>query len=957
MVILTAVCAVSHAQDLKTFKLPNGMSVYIWEDHSKPNVYGEVVVKTGSVNDPPQYTGLAHYLEHVMFKGTQKIGALDWQKEKPLYESIINAYDQMAETTDPATRANLSKQINELTVEAGKYSVSNEFSNLIEGIAGTGLNAGTSYDMTFFHNSFPSNQLAKWLLISSERFINPVFRTFQAELETVYEEYNMYGDNANSVLSEKMFATAFPGSPYGRPVIGYGDHLKNPRLSQLIKFYQDWYVPSNMALILVGDVDAKVAQRIIMGTFGRLQPKQTPERTSLKGAEIQGRVQISTKISQRPSVMLIFNGVKSGSSDEIPIQLCAQILGNSASTGILDELSLDGKLMWAGGSDISFVEDGRIILQGVPVYSNETRGYDTNKNVEKLLLEAVEKLKKGEYKPELLASVKTTMLRDFDLMMEGNQNKASLIREAFVSDGDLARALAYREKVEAVTAEDIHRVANEYFNQNFIVMYNEVGKLVSKEKIKKPEYKIVESPEGQSSAFAQWFRNMPAPVIAENYLDWSKVKEKQINSYSRLYYVKNEVNDVFTLTLKYGASAETFPRLQYAAGLIETAGIMAQFKSQELKSEFGRLGITVDVHTDRDYLYFTMRGYEANLEDACKLLTKLVLMPAVDEDQMKNIIGMAATTRIVRKKDLDSKSEALIEYIIHGENSKYKKEITDQQLVYMNMDALAGDISRATHYAAEIHYSGLREFDDVASVLSKNLPLVEGELPSESPKVRPTAQYDKDQVIFIADNDAKQAQIYFYVPVGKYDKSQSVVIDAYNRYMGSGLDGVIMGEIREKNSMAYTAYGVLQSQRLPGSDVFFLGYIGTQSDKAIDAISLMTKMIRKMPEKPEAIEKLRNYLYQTEFTGHPSTRELSYTIAKDRQMGYTDDPSKERVPMIQALTFDDIVKYAETNIQDKPIVIGIVGNPKNIPSNLLEQFGTVSKIKVEHLFNEEDVLF
>ena len=266
------------AQGLKAFQLRNGMSVFVWEDSTKTDVLGQVVVRTGSVNDPEQYTGLAHYLEHVLFKGTQKIGALDWEKEKPLYEQIIAKYDEMAEETDLLKKEAISKEINELSIEAGKVSVSNEFSELIEGMGGTGLNAGTSWDYTVYYNTFPPYQINKWLEIASERFVNPVFRTFQSELETVYEEYNRGNDNPSNRTQKFMLEKAFPGHPYSRSIIGLGEHLKNPRLSQLIKYYQDWYVPENMALILVGNVNTQKIMGRIAAAFGKLRPQTIPER-------------------------------------------------------------------------------------------------------------------------------------------------------------------------------------------------------------------------------------------------------------------------------------------------------------------------------------------------------------------------------------------------------------------------------------------------------------------------------------------------------------------------------------------------------------------------------------------------------------------------------------------------------------------------------------------------------
>ena len=149
------------AQQLSVMTLRNGATVYIWEDKSKPDVFGMIAFKVGSVDDPEQYTGLAHYLEHVMFKGTQTIDALDWEKEKPIYEKIIAKYDERAALSDPAAREAVDKEINDLTREAAQYAAGNEFSLLVDHMGGQGLNASTGYDQTEYHNSFPPSQLEK----------------------------------------------------------------------------------------------------------------------------------------------------------------------------------------------------------------------------------------------------------------------------------------------------------------------------------------------------------------------------------------------------------------------------------------------------------------------------------------------------------------------------------------------------------------------------------------------------------------------------------------------------------------------------------------------------------------------------------------------------------------------------------------------------------------------------
>lgn len=945
------------AQDLKAFKLKNGMSVFVWEDSTKTDVLGQVVVRTGSVNDPEQYTGLAHYLEHVLFKGTQKIGALDWEKEKPLYEQIIAKYDAMAEETDPAKKEAISKEINELTIEAGKVSLSNEFSELIEGMGGTGLNAGTSWDYTVYYNTFPPYQINKWLEISSERFVNPVFRTFQSELETVYEEFNRGNDNPSTRTQEFMLEKAFPGHPYSRSIIGLGEHLKNPRLSQLIKYYEDWYVPENMALVLVGKVETQKIMGRIAAAFGKLQPKATPARKEYAQVNIEGRTQYSTKFSQYPSVVMVYNGVQNGHPDERAIDICLRLLSNTSGTGLLDKLTIDGDILGGSAQMMSFREQGRNIVMGIPYYDEAQRRFESNKGVEKKLLKAVQQIAAGEFEPWVVDAIKVNLCRDYDLQMESNDFKAQLLMDAFINEKDLNQVLDYKNIVMNVSLDDIKRVAKEYLSDNYIVIFNEQGKPGKSQKIKKPGYKPIEPPVGQSSLYARQFQNMATNKVEERFADWSKVQERPLNDYSRVYYTQNTENDVFTLVLKYGAGTEVFPKLAYAASLMDNAGILGNLTPQALKEELSKLHATCSVQADDDYLYVTLRGYENTLQDACLLLTRQLLMPGLDEKQLNSLIGNAASSRITRKDDVNSLASALNQYLIYGDESPYKTELTDKQLVEMTISELTGQINEAIKYAAEIHYSGTLPFETVYQILSGSLPLVSGERQTQSPVVKKTRDYTENTVYFIPNSDAQQSQIYFYIPMGEYKKELRVKNSAFNQYMSGGFSGLIMNEIREKNSMAYTAYGGVSSIALPGASTYFTGYVGTQNDKAIDAVKLFMSLLTDMPQRPERIDNIKNYLRQSVLTNRPEPRSLSQQIARWKLQGYTEDPAKEMLPMIDGLTFQDIVDFYETQLKGKPIIIGILGNPKEIDVKQLEQFGKVVKLNEKKLFNEKDALF
>lgn len=947
----------ANAQELKAFKLKNGMSVFIWEDTTKPDVFGEVVVRTGSVNDPEEYTGLAHYLEHVLFKGTQKIGALDWEKEKGIYEQIIQKYDEMSEKTDPAQKEAIGKEINELTIQASNISVSNEFSNLIESIGGTGLNAGTSWDYTVYYNTFPPHQINKWLELASERFVNPVFRTFQNELETVYEEFNRSNNNPSTRSQNFMMKQAFDGHPYSRPIIGLGEHLKNPRLSKLIEFYNNWYVPENMALILVGNVNTKRIMGRIAAAFGKLQSRPVPERKTCPVQEIKGRVQHNTKYSSYPMLSMIYKGVKSGHPDETALEICMQLLSNTSETGLLDKLVVDGQLMAVGATPMYLREQGRNIINAIPQYDEGQRRFLGLKGVEKKLLEAVRKVSNGEFEAWIVEAIKATMCRDFDLLMETNSNKASLLADAFICEQDMNEALSYKDRILQTSIDDIKRVAQEYLSENFLVIYNERGKNDKPEKIKKPGYDPLTPPTGQHSMYAHQFKNMPTYPIVEQFADWSKVQCKSLNTFSKIYYTPNTENDVFTLTLQYGVGTNVFPKLAYAASLMSTAGISGLYEPYELKTAMSRLNATYSVSADENYLYVTLRGYENTLQEACQLITRQLLTPKLDENQLNSLKGSAISSRLTRKEDIYQMADALYNYMLYGDNSPYKKEVPDEQLVYLSIGDLCRDINRVTSYAANIFYTGTMPFDNVYQILSTSLPLVEGEKESQSPVVKKMKEYTENTIYFFDNDNTSQSHIFFYIPIADFNKEMNVKRKAFNQYIDGGFNGIIMNEIREKNSMAYTAYGHATSTALPGSRTYFDGYVATQNDKTVDAVRLYTKLLKDMPIQPERIDNIKNYLYHSTISVQPGLRSLSSYISHMELRGYKDDPAKEELPQIKALTFDDIQNYYNTFIKGKPIVIGIVGNPREINTKELEQFGKVVRLSPKKLFNDEGVIF
>ena len=221
-------------------------------------------------------------------------------------------------------------------------------------------------------------------------------------------------------------------------------------------------------------------------------------------------------------------------------------------------------------------------------------------------MKAIEKIANGEFEEWQIEAIKNNMCRDFDLRMESNDYKGDVLLDAFINEQDLGKVLNYKEEVMAVTTEDIKRVAKQYLTNDYLALYIEKGKLDKSNKIKKPGYKPVEPPVGKQSLYATQFKSMPIGHVDEKFIDFSDVKTQKLNDRSKMYYTQNPENNVFSLTLRYGVGEREFPKLGFAAELMNNAGIMGAYEPQQLKEELSKLNAACQVWASDDYLYLSL---------------------------------------------------------------------------------------------------------------------------------------------------------------------------------------------------------------------------------------------------------------------------------------------------------------------------------------------------------------
>lgn len=946
------------------YTLKNGMKVYLWVDKDIPNVYGQVAVRAGSIDEPADFTGLAHYLEHMLFKGTQEIGALDWAKEKPMYEQIIKLYDEKAKLKDPkkdkAKRDELTKKINELSVASSKISKGSEFPTLIQAAGGTGLNAYTNFDQTVYHNSFPAYQMENWLKLYYDHFQRPVFREFQAEMENVFEELNLRTPSIGYQQYITLFEKLFKGSYYARGVIGTPEHLKNPSMTPMIKFFEDWYVPNNMGLLLYGNFDPEQAKPLIEKTFGKMQSKKLPERKPTVPTPLTKNEKIKVKLGYSPSIVWGYNGVKKGHPDEFKIDFMLSILNNSYNTGLFDKLNMEGAIGGVNASSMAMRDCGRIIVEASPYFDVSQYTYESDAATEKLVMAEINKLKRGQIPTWLMQSVKESYLQSLKTISENPETKIHFATESYLYGIPMSEYFNMEEKVKAITVEDIKATANKYFSGNYMtISFSEGDPKI--QLFDKAQIDPLQMPDEEYSQYYKDFVKRPVQAPTPKFTDFSDIQSKDLFKGGKMFYVKNPKNDIFSLTLEYQVGTHTDKKLQYAASLMNYAGTMPNQSNNDLRRELSKHGASYGVGVTNNKFIIQIVGNERDLDKVMPIIFRLFLMPKLDNKQIEAVMGSAVQIRMFEKRIPGIISSALMEYIQFGDQSRYIDRIPSKKLIFVgesgynflitNSD-LTATIQKVTSYPVNIHYVGAKPMEEVAKILEGTVPTQKTILEPQKEFYRDRVSYTEPEIYFLPNTDIQQAEVTMYFPIGNYDNSQYVDYTAFSRYFGAGgLNNICFSEIREKRSLAYSTYGAVSMNPMNKTS-WFIGSTGTQNDKVNTVVDIYMDLIKNMPKFKSYGDNIRTTVMTELAEDYVTFRgKSSYYENTVKKMGFTEDPNKTWYKQAENLTFDNIAKFYDEKIKNAPVIIVIHGNPKYIDIKDIEKkYGKVNRVPISKIF-------
>ena len=617
----------------RVYTLDNGLKVYLSSYDDAPRVQTNIAVRAGSKNDPSDATGLAHYLEHMLFKGTDAYGTLDYNKEKPLLDKIEQLYEDYRKVpmSDEVSRNIIWSQIDSVSGEAAKLCIANEYDKMLSGIGAKGTNAYTSNERTVYVNDIPSNQIEKWLKIESERFRMPVFRLFHTELEAVYEEKNRSLDNDGSKMFEALMSSLFPKHQYGtQTTIGTIEHLKNPSLTEIRKYFNKYYVPNNMAICMSGDFEYDAVINLINKYFGSFERKENPSFEVVKENKITSPLVTNVYGPEAERLYIGFRFDGASSSDANMLTMVDMLLSNT-SAGLID-INLNQAQKLTGGGCFPYILNDYSIhgFYGGPLSGQKLE------TVKDLLLSQIEEIKKGNFSDWILDAIISDLKLEQIKKYESNNGRAEEFVDAFILNMDWQTHTDELNELSKIKRQDIIDFVNERYSDNYVVIYKRLGDDPNAVKVTKPKITPVSVNREDKSSFLTSLLDEEVSQMEPKFLDFDvDIKQDDINSVPIIYKNNNE-NERFQLNYVFDMGTDDNKQLKLALDYLQYLGTNEMSASKKLE-EFYKLGCDLSVNSTSKTTKITLTGLATNFKESVTLLENILANVVADESALVSL--------------------------------------------------------------------------------------------------------------------------------------------------------------------------------------------------------------------------------------------------------------------------------------------------------------------------------
>ena len=937
------------AMQTRIYTLDNGLKVFMSVNKAQPRLQANIVVRTGSRNDPAETTGLAHYLEHLMFKGTQQFGTTDYAKEKPYLDEIERRYEHYRTLTDPAQRKNAYHEIDSVSQLAARYNIPNEYDKLMASIGSEGSNAYTSNDVTCYVENIPSNEIANWARIQADRFQNMIIRGFHTELEAVYEEKNISMGSDGSKEYAALWKLLAPTHPYGtQTTIGEQEHLKNPSIVNIKNYFHRYYVPNNVAIVLAGDFNPDAVIAIIDRYFGSWNPSKQLSRPEFEAQKTITSPRDTTVIGLDAENIMMgwrFKGANQLQNDTLDI--VNRMLSNGKA-GLLDiNINQPMKAMETGTYLDELHDYSMLLIEGVPLQNQKLD------DLKALILAETTKLGRGEFSDDLLPAVLANKKLQFYKSLDSNQKRVSMMVDAFVNDKPWADVTQQIERQEKLTKQDIINFARRHLRtDNYACVYKQMGTDTTLKKIEKPIITPIPANREFESKFLNEIRTAKTAPIQPVFVDFKKeLTFSNTKSRLPLIYKKNTDDGIFDLVFRYDFGYTANKLYNTAFDYLDYIGTNDMTVSQ-IKQAFYKLACKYYAVMDQRTLSIYLTGLNENMPQALQLLEKIMHQAKADKASWSRYCDMVEKARNDAKTDQKANFNALWDYAIYGKYNPTRDKTPVKDLRAMDPQQLVDMLAQLGKMQHTVLYYGASDLKQLDKLLTKEHPTPAKWAPM--PVNKPyKPQLTPQNEVLIAPYDAKNIYLRQYNNEGKtWSLAKSPVETLFNQYFGGGMNTVVFQELRETRALAYNAYAMYKRPEYKDDSESFFTHIISQNDKMGDCIKVFNEIVDSMPQNEAAFDLAKQSLTKSIQSERTTKFNIFQRYLFLKQLGLDHDYMQDIYAALPKLTLQDIVSFARQNIAHKTYRYAVLGNEKNLDMKVLEKIAPVKRLTTEDIFGE-----
>ncbi len=934
---------------VQIYTLSNGLQLFLSVNRLEPRVYTEIAVRAGSKHDPADTTGLAHYFEHMMFKGTDRLGTRNWVKEKNLLDQIEQKFEAHRKEQVPEKKKELYAEIDKLSFEAAGFAAANEYDKLVSAIGAQSTNAYTWVEQTVYVNDIPSNEIERWFELESERFRRPILRLFHTELETVFEEYNINQDKDFRKTIKVMQENLTPSHPYGtQTTLGRGEDLKNPSQTNIYRFFDTYYVPNNMGIMMSGDFDPKVVVALAERHFGQFKAKAIPAFKYKPQPPLEQRIKTDVMGNESAWIELgwRFEGAKSKEAMMLP--LIAGLLHNYQA-GLFDlNIIQPQRLLEASAYPRAYEDYSSLLMQAKP------REGQTLETVEEIIMAEIEHLRKGEFENWLIEAV----LKDLKLSeikaFEKNQGRTGTLTNAFVTGVSWADFTKRWKILKQVTKADVMAFAQKHLRtDNYSVVYKHCGEDNAVMKVEKPSITPIEVNRDESSEYAKAFLAKDTPDIAPEFVDFKKMlKTASLSTQIKLRSVQQKQSQIFKLHYCFDMGRTADRRLSLLAGYLPYLGT-SKYSAVEMQQEFYKLGVHFSATCQDDNFFLTLSGLEESFEAGVALMEHLLTDARPNAEAFENLINDILQRRENDKKDKRFiLTKAMSNYAKYGALSVFSDKFTVAQLRAIKPQELLDLLGSLQGYQHEVFYFGKKTGASVSKFLKKARSMTDTKLaPALKGKVYPEIGTKKDKVFFVHFPTVQVELLLLSKGTPKFTVNEFVFSEWYNQYFGYGLSSIVFQEIRESKALAYSAYTYAGNPTQAKKAHWLQAYVGTQPDKLREAVEAFETILEDMPVSAPQIENARISVLKQIAASRVDPNDLywNWRTARDRKLP-NRDLRQDVYERLSKASMEDLVEFQKTHVKGRHYTWMILGDRAQVDFKYLKKIGKVQELSLEEVF-------